>query len=606
MSDPQYSSIRRSSTQPKIKSRGFFHFLSVYASLALQYLGILLYRIRYVIVIGFCSYIQIFGIDWSKISLSNYLNGIYQSWIRQKAAFNDIGISETINSGFWYSLSAVLQWIGFQIGRAHTVSPNTLPLIGFISLLVIELQFIRVWSSLLNWTFQKITGSASSFFTWVPVVWSLLVAAGLYRPVTKFINEQLDLLGYSPYMVAFTALAFFKALKIVVHTISYNFFTKPAPPPLHPTVTPTDVTVIVCTNSAIDHEFAQCIKSILTNHPAKVIVSTIGSSSQHTAAARICASLNRDISVLATTNPNQREQFIHAASTVQTSITAYIADAHVFWPRSFLRSALAPFQDPSVGLVEPVTRVVRDRRGGYLESFLNYLACVYVERQNVECTARYNIDGGVPVGSGRLALVRTDAVRSLEERRGALGETWVWGSVSVSVSGGPVGVDGDNFMTSCARKQGYKTVFHNDARHALVSTTIDTTGGISAFREKLLGWARATWRGNTALLFADRECWRVHPWSTYAILISSLFDFALIYDPLLAYTLYKATGTRYLSLFFTLLFASKLIEPFPHLRRNPSDVGYFFGGVLFGYAYDLVKIWALITSYEVRWSRVRD
>ncbi|TVY13204.1 hypothetical protein LARI1_G009366 [Lachnellula arida] len=586
MSDHQYKSIRRSSTQPKIKSRGFFHLLSLNASLVLQYLGILLYRIRYGLVIGFCIYIQIFGIDWSKISLSNSFHGIYQN-----------SIVDTINSGFWYSLGAVLQWIGFYIGWAHTLSPNLFPLIGFICILVIELQIIRAWSSFLSMVFQSITGSGYSFFAWAPVVWGLAVAAGLYRPVTKFINEQLHFLGYSPYLVAFTALALFKALEIVVHTISYNFFTQLAPPPLHPTVTPADVTVIVCTAGAIDAEFAHCLKSILANHPAKIIVSiSTTRSSQHNAAARICASLDRRISVLASTNPNLREQFIHAATsnTAQTSITAYVADAHVFWPRTFLRSALAPFQDPSIGLVRLATRVLRDRRGGYLASFLNYLACVHVERQNFECTARYNIDGGVPVGFGRTALVRTDFVRSLslEDGRGVLGETWAWGFVSVR----PIGVDGDDFMARCVHEQGYRTVFHNDPRHALVSTTIDTTGGIPAFREKVLGWARATWRGNTALLFADGVSWEVHPWSTYTILVSSLFDFALIYDPLLAYTLYKATGTQYFSLFFTLLFTSKLIEPFPHLRRNPWDVGYFFGGVLFGYAYSLVKIWALITS----------
>jgi hypothetical protein len=162
-------------------------------------------------------------------------------------------------------------------------------------------------------------------------------------------------------------------------------------------------------------------------------------------------------------------------------------------------------------------------------------------------------------------------------------------------------VDDDNFTTRFMVNHGYKTVFHND-KHAILATTLGTTGRIPKFSGQLLRWARTTWRSNTTSLFVDRTCWKVHPWTTYAMFLSYFVNLALIYDPLLAYTLYKATGTQYFPIFFLLLFLSKLIKPFPHLRRNPEDIGFFFGGILFRYAHSLVGIWALVTSYNIGWT----
>jgi cellulose synthase/poly-beta-1,6-N-acetylglucosamine synthase-like glycosyltransferase len=228
-------------------------------------------------------------------------------------------------------------------------------------------------------------------------------------------------LNSCPYLSAFVALAIYKTLKTVVHIISYNFFSQPAKPSTYPTVIPQDITVIIPTVGDLDDEFKQCIRSILRNRLAKILVSTVGYD-KYNQAVQVCGELDRRISVLAIKNPNKREQFIHAANTVQTRITCH-ADDHVFWPSTYLRSSLAPFEDPFVGIVGTVKRVIRDRSGSIIDSFLNYIACIYLERHNFECTASYNINGSVFVISGRTAFIRTEIIQSLKYRQGFLNYT---------------------------------------------------------------------------------------------------------------------------------------------------------------------------------------
>ena len=317
-----------------------------------------------------------------------------------------------------------------------------------------------------------------------------------------------------------------------------------------------------------------------------------------------CKDLEKDLGlrsgtivVTAVNIANKRAQFVHALKKVETQITCY-ADDHVFWPNTFLKHAIAPFEDALVGLVGTAKRVERVKTGSFKDRFLNYIALIYLERHNFECTASYNLDGGVFVISGRTALTRTEIMQSIEFRQGFLNEKWWWGTV------GPLKVDDDNFITRFMVNHGYKTVFHNEPA-ALMHTTLGAEGGLEKFRGQLIRWVRTTWRSNATSLFTERKIWRAHPWTTYAMMISLFFNISLIYDSLLLFTLSRSGYLKEYGCALALfLLVSKTIKQVPHLLRNPDDI--FPYGLLsilfFGYIHSLVKIFAFFTAKNTAWS----
>jgi cellulose synthase/poly-beta-1,6-N-acetylglucosamine synthase-like glycosyltransferase len=478
-----------------------------------------------------------------------------------------------------------------------------------ILIVIYSLYIITAVSSALTLSFILLRSVLPGFYTPILTICSFLI----WRPVLSIILSALSyksfqiwypsLIGTTalkePWFLVFFGLATFKFLKVFVHTVSFHLLTSPAPQPLNPTLSPRDVTVVIPSVGEFDNEFIECIETILANDPRRVIVCTVGLA-KLTKAKQVCSNIGfqrrkGNITVLAITESNKRAQFLRSVSAVQTQIVAY-ADDHVFWPPTFLKSALAPFEDQRVGLVGTVKKVRRDRSGGLWKSFMNYIACLYLERHNFECTASYNLDGGVFVISGRTALTRTSIVHRVDFRREFLNETWLWGTV------GPLKVDDDNFITRWMVNHGWKTVFHNSP-DAVVETTLGTTGGLQKFRGQLIRWVRTTWRANSTSLFSERVCWTIHPWTTYAMFISSFFNIALIYDPLLILTLYRSGHTQQM---YTLLFAlliSKLIKPLEHIRKEPRDIVFLLPmGLLFGYVHSLFKIWALFTARNIAWS----
>lgn len=435
----------------------------------------------------------------------------------------------------------------------------------------------------------------SSILTWQPVLYLLFFLLGTYEPARKFFFEFLGFRTTQPYLFTFVLLLLFKGIKISVHTFSYYFLTAPARPAAYPRYSPSDVTVIVPTIGELDDEFEECIKSILANSPALLIIATVGSEKLRTA-KKVCSAISKDILVIATDVANKREQFLNATSYVKTHITVY-ADDHVFWPTTFFRSALAPFEDPLTGIVGTTKRVRRDRSGGFLCSLLNYIACMYLERHNFECTASYNLDGGVFVISGRTALVLTSIIHGPDYRHDFLNETWFFGSV------GPLKVDDDNFTTRHMVNRGFRTVFHA-APQATIETTLGTisAGGVTKFRGQLIRWVRTTWRSNSTSLFADRISYRKHPWTTYAMFFSSFVNFALFYDGALFFTLHGAGLWQHWRVLSAFVLGSKLIKPMAHLRKEPRDVFFLPFGLLFGYVHSGFKLWAMLTAGNIGWT----
>jgi hypothetical protein len=212
-----------------------------------------------------------------------------------------------------------------------------------------------------------------------------------------------------------------------------------------------------------------------------------------------------------------------------------------------------------VGLVGTSKRVIRDRSYSFVNSFFNYLACIYLERHNFECTASYNIDGGVFVISGRTVLARTSILHSVEYREKFQNERFC--------GIGPMKVDDDNFNTRFMVNHGFKTVFQNDPSATIVTTMGHGVCNLTKFKGQLMRWARTTWRSNLTSLLVDRNCYQRHPWTTYAMFASSLANFAFFYDFGMFYLLWKS-GSSHMCAFVMILLLTKIIKPLPHLVRE--------------------------------------
>jgi len=397
----------------------------------------------------------------------------------------------------------------------------------------------------------------------------------------------------NPYLLVFTVLALCKGVKIVIHTFSYYFLTYPPYVPYMETYDPDDVTVIISTNGKLDNDFETNLRSITRNNPTQVIVivellSEIGD------ATTICRRIDPSKITVRQLVRNKREQFLAAADQVQTLITCH-TDSHFTWSNNFLRNTLAEFEDPIVGLVgtRRLTKREKGRNLGFLNNFLNYLSCIDLARQNFENTASYNIDGGVSVIAGRPSLIRTEILTSIPFRYEFQNESWLWGARK------SIDIGDDYFITRYMVKKGFKTVFHNQ-KSVYALSKCDFEGGFSKFVSRLVERARCTWRSNSISMFVDRKCWWKYPWTTYAMLISSFYNFSILYDPAMAYTLYKATGWKYIFYFLGVLFASKFIKSIRHLWRRPGDFIYALGGILFGYFHSFLKLWALLTVLNIK------
>jgi cellulose synthase/poly-beta-1,6-N-acetylglucosamine synthase-like glycosyltransferase len=434
-----------------------------------------------------------------------------------------------------------------------------------------------------------------SFAKWGPTLWAVFFTLG-YKAFRHFTFQSfMDQAHSNHWLLTFVILFIVKFLKIFVHTFSFYFLTEPVSKPIHPTILPRDVTVIVPTVGELDAEFEECIETILANAPHQVIISTVNLDKLNKA-NEVCGRINarhnnRRMFAVAITETNKRAQFLKAASYVETEIIAY-ADDHVFWPPTFLKSSLANFEDPRVGIVGTAKSVRRDRSGGFSSSLMNYVACLYLERHNFECTATYNLDGGVFVISGRTALTRTAIIHDVEFRKGFLGEMWFWGLV------GPLKTDADKFITRWMVAHGWKTVFHNSP-DAVVETTLGITGGVTKIKDQLLRWMRTTWRSNSTSLFAENAVWSAHPWTTYSMFISSFLHIPLVFDPLLIYSLYHSGYRHYVCTLLLLILVSKRIKPLEHLRKEPKDLFLVPLGILFGYFHSAVKIYALFTAGDI-------
>lgn len=346
-------------------------------------------------------------------------------------------------------------------------------------------------------------------------------------------------------------------------------------------------------------DFAECLESLAANSPAHIIVVTGGQIGNYERACEYKKYLP-SLTVIHSSIANKRAQICQGLKLVGTRITI-LCDDHVFWPARILASMLAPFESRSVGAVGTKKRVRRSTTDICFAGFWNFLGCLYLERHNFELAATNCLDGGVFVISGRTAAYRTGILRNSQFINGFLSEYTFFGLF------GPLNADDDNFITRWCVNHGWQIKFQYSDE-----CTIETTlGEYPRFLSQCLRWVRTTWRSNATSLFVDRTVWRRQPWCVYAVYLASLFNFALFYDAALLWTLYNALNEYpaperstacWVACLGLWILASKLVKPFPHFRQHPKDLLFLPGYILFGYYHSLIKLYALITFWDVAWS----
>ncbi|KAH8775314.1 glycosyltransferase like family 2-domain-containing protein [Diaporthe sp. PMI_573] len=398
--------------------------------------------------------------------------------------------------------------------------------------------------------------------------------------------------------VAFWSLFLFRYFRLAVDIVSYLTY-KPSPIPASPSYTSRDVSVLIPTVEN-NEAFINCAWSICVNNPAYLFVIAVGQEMRGEIDNSLHYLRNEfptvNIQVHHTNAPNKRRQIDTVIPLIQTRLTCMV-DATVIWGPRFFDSALAPLEDPNICLVGTNKRVRRTRDAGLFASFWNFIGCLYLERHNFECRAQNAISGGVFVISGRTNVVRTAIVQDLNFRIGYTDERFFLNKL------GPLAADDDNFIVRWVLKQGGGVKFQYDENARI---DIAPIGEFPRFFSQCLRWARTTWRSNPAALKIP-HVWINQPYSVYSIYLASFFNFALLIDPLLVYLLYYTdyvSESSWTSIWLLLIWivCSKMVKLITYFSRERRDLLFFPFYILFAYYHSLIKLWALLTFWDLSWA----
>jgi hypothetical protein len=120
-------------------------------------------------------------------------------------------------------------------------------------------------------------------------------------------------------------------------------------------------------------------------------------------------------------------------------------------------------------------------------------------------------------------------------------------------------------------------------------------------------------RQNPIALFHDRTIWWKWPVTVWTSYLPWVYNAALFWDPLMVYSLtsteyYKnseRTGTL-LICSIAFIWATKLIKTSPWFLEHPDDFFLYFFPIpaypLFAYFHSLLKIWSILTWWDISWS----
>lgn len=276
--------------------------------------------------------------------------------------------------------------------------------------------------------------------------------------------------GNTLFLLLFTL----RYLRYIVHTITGLLLYKAALPTRRNRFNNKDVAVIIPTVAPNTVAFLKCCESVLTNLPRVLIISTVGTKLEqdtrntfqhHDFQARWP---NTRLFILSIDEANKRRQIVAASWHIdakETPITICVDD-HVYWQPTFLEYALPAFDDPKVGLVGTSKKVIRNRSDSLYKSFTNFIACLYLERDNFRIRSEPYLDGGVFCVSGRTSAILTQILQNQDFRQGYSKEMFFFGCF------GPLNPDDDNYGARYVLRNGWKIAFQ-----CLPECTIETPLG---------------------------------------------------------------------------------------------------------------------------------
>ncbi|KAI1259133.1 hypothetical protein F5Y18DRAFT_314795 [Xylariaceae sp. FL1019] len=438
--------------------------------------------------------------------------------------------------------------------------------------------------------------------------------------------------GNLPFIILFL----FRYVRVLGNLHSYLFLYRVATAPKDARHKPRNVAVLLQTVGDMGVQFEECVKSIVRQKPYVLILCTTSSNGnlQRLEAARDeiqlqlkeeAEDLQVPIHCQAIEEPNRRKQFLHSLETPislpvtpsdsavhlatphpqhlesvldnKAITTLIMCDDHCYPGPGLIEHVLAPVNiSENVWVVNVSERVRRLRQPNWTKDFINYVACVFAARHNFESAATYARDGGHLDVSGRFVLMRKEFWQEETTRQAYVTEYW-GGSDQLLIP------DDDAWIGRQCARTGHEVAFQLDEKHML---EIDLGNKDWAkLKNQLLRWARTSFRTGWSALYDD-ETWKTKPWTAYAANLAGITNLTLLLDLLIGWNLWCATGLlaqpwfRLSFLGFWLF--TKCLEPSGHWRNVKRDLIYAIPGIIFGWYYSIIKIYAFFTVYDMGWS----
>ncbi|KAI0153235.1 hypothetical protein GGR57DRAFT_468103 [Xylariaceae sp. FL1272] len=442
---------------------------------------------------------------------------------------------------------------------------------------------------------------------------------------------------YGAGTLPFILLFLFRYVRVLGNLHSYLFLYRVAVAPKDARYRPGNVAVLLQTVGDMDAHFEECVKCIVRQKPYQLIICTTSADGnlERLQAARDMIQrqlkdesedlLRVPIHCHAIEEPNRRKQFLHSLETPLSlpttssgtalpsakpqsqlrenvldnkTVTALImCDDHCYPRPGLIEHVLAPLNiKNNVWVVNVSEQVRRLRQPTWTKDFINYVACVFAARHNFESAAVYARDGGYLDVSGRFVLMRKEFWQDQGTRQDYVTECW-GGSEQLLIP------DDDAWIGRRCARTGHEVAFQLDEENML---EIDLGNKDWAkLKNQLLRWARTGFRTGWSALYDD-EMWRKRPWTAYASNLAGITNLALPLDLLMGWNLWCATGllaqTWFRLSFLGFWLFTKFLEPSGHWRTVKRDITYAIPGIVFGWYYSVIKIYALLTVYDMGWS----
>nr|KAK5451006.1 hypothetical protein LTR18_001022 [Exophiala xenobiotica] len=399
------------------------------------------------------------------------------------------------------------------------------------------------------------------------------------------------------WFLVFVGYALWRYARLVVNLWLFWTF-KPIPIPDNPTLSPSDVTVILPTLDGEGEELERTIDSILKTEPKELILVTIDENlhKAERTMSKMPAAQHGKIRCMSVKQANKRRQMARAIPEVTTEIIVF-ADDDVTWPSQLLQWMLAPFEDKKYGAVVTCQRLRRAENPTFSQRIYGFLGALYLERRNFDCAATTHMDGGMPCISGRTCAYRTNILQDVNFTNGFTNEKWWFDQYQLNA-------DDDNFLSRWMLSHGHEVYMQYHPSCEVLTTLEDNP----KFLKQCLRWARSNWRSNLTSMFTERHIWRKQLYSTYAVQMTTLMPPALLSDALLWWCLSKATSdwprdqARIACYAFAAwMMFSKFIKLITHFVRYPVDLVFWPVSVVFGWLHGFIKEYAMITLSETTW-----